>query len=129
MVQLTAGQKNIVDTLLLAVGALAGFLTSNGSVFPVKYQPFVTIIGAGLGYFASDALTFVDTGVAPSSATLGAQATSLWKGGVRDQIIAEINAKVTDPTQRAIALAVIAEIDQKLQVAQSPLDAVLKPAA
>ena len=67
--------KNVLDTLLGFLGLGAGYVLSNAASFG-KYSAEAALVGGMLGYFASDALAYLDTGTAPTATVIEAQALS-----------------------------------------------------
>lgn len=81
---LTPGQKNFIDTALGIVGLGAGWLVSNAAGFTGTFHglpesSLLSLLGLIIGYFVSDAITYVDTGTAPSAAVVSSQAVDVLK--------------------------------------------------
>ncbi len=110
--KLTAGTKNLVDTVLGAVGLVAGLFVSNASNLPAPWNVAAPILGTVIGYFASDAVTYVDTGTVPVQ-TIETQISMLWISTAKPKILAEIQAKVP-ANEQVIATQVLAIVEAQL---------------
>jgi hypothetical protein len=113
--KLTAGMKNIVDTALGAVGLVAGIFVSNASSLSGEWQIVAAIGGTIVGYFASDAITYVDTGTVPVN-TIETQISNLWINTAKPKILAEIQAKVP-ANEQVIATEVLSIVEAQLYAA------------
>lgn len=112
--QLSPGQKNVVDTLLYILGALfgtggAGLLFLLGHA-PMWVLPLGGVVGAGVGYAISDAISFVNTGTLPQpiSATL----LALWQN--QGYAAAQAYVAKLSPAYQTIANAILAELQAQL---------------
>lgn len=113
--KVTAGVKNVLDTVLAGAGLVAGVFVQNASHLTGIWQPIALIGGTVGGYFASDLLTYVDTGTVPVS-TITQQISSLWTTTAKPKIQAEILAKVP-ANEQVIANQVLSIVEAQLYTA------------
>ena len=111
--QLSGLQLNILETALGLLGGFGSYLTTHLANFPVSDQMLVSIIGLAIGYFVADVLAELK-GQSVTAATVISQVQQVYTPAIQSQLQAKIKATVTDPSQQAIALAVLQEVDLAL---------------
>ncbi|MHB1910212.1 MAG: hypothetical protein ACYCQJ_15245 [Nitrososphaerales archaeon] len=112
--KLTQGQKNVVDTVLAILGAGFGYVLANNAQFG-HYSFIAGIAGLAGGYFVSDAISYIDTGVVPKAQIAG-QAMSLWQKAKPNLMSYVNNLNASD---QAVAKAVITLAESELAKAQA----------
>lgn len=112
IIKLSQGEKNICDTLLAIVGAAFGVGGSGLAIViahaPSWIAPFGGVAGLAVGYFVSDAITYVDTGQKPAAVS---QATNLYEQA-KPAILASI--KNLPVEQQGIAQGILDTIDLEI---------------
>jgi hypothetical protein len=142
--KLSSGEKNLIDTALGLFGGLVGLFVDKTLAIPADglwlyVNLFLPIIGLAAGYFVSDAIAWVDTGIAPAVVTVEAQAAAVWTQVAKPLVVAEI-AKLPAGDQTAANMVMNAVEAKLLPVAQvvvvpvptavvAPVVAVVEPVA
>lgn len=106
---LSKGVKNALDTVLALAGLVLANLTSGALQLPGVDTASASVVGAIGGYLVSDAISVVDTGVAPTTATVVTQLGAAY-GLSRPLIAAEI-AKLPAGTEQNAANFALTVLD------------------
>lgn len=112
---LTQGQQDALKSFLMVVGIFAGILVDAATSVGAPWNYIFPIAGPVIGHIATDLSTVATTGTTPSVTQVATDIAPLWSGVIKAQAEAEVKKYVTDPTQQALALAVIGTVDQKIQ--------------
>lgn len=107
---LSPGVKNVVDTLLGLAGLITGYLVSGQLNLPVPYDTLGPAVGLVGGYFVTDILSIVDTGVTPPVTVVESQLSAAWTG-VRVLVVAEmVKLPASQQTQVNLAMSILDEL-------------------